>query len=121
MPKFSYVAVGPDGRTVTGVHTDKNLTQAEQALSGQALRLTRLEQKPSLLQFEITTSRVKASDLMHFSRQLSAFLKAGIPILDALAVLTAETDRTALKRVLTEISEDLRGGARLTEAIDRHP
>lgn len=121
MPKFTYVAVGPDGRTVSGVHTDKNLTLAEQALTARALRLTRLEEKPSLLAFEITTSRVKASDLMHFSRQLSAFLRAGIPILDALAVLTGETDRTALKRVLTEISEDLRGGARLTEAIDRHP
>lgn len=121
MPKFTYVAVGPDGRTVSGVHTDKNLTLAEQALTARALRLTRLEQKPNLLAFEITTSRVKAADLMHFSRQLSAFLRAGIPILDALAVLTSETDRAALKRVLTEISEDLRGGARLSESIDRHP
>jgi type IV pilus assembly protein PilC len=121
MPKFAYVAVGPDGRTVSGVHTDKSLTQAEQSLSAQALRLTKLEQKPSILDFEITASRIKPSDLMHFSRQLSAFLKAGIPILDALAVLAAETDRAAVKRVLVEISEDLRSGARLTEAIDKHP
>lgn len=121
MPKFAYVAVGPDGRTVSGVHTDKSLTHAEAALTAKALRLTRLEQKPSLLQVDITTSRVKAPDLMHFSRQLSAFLKAGIPILDALAVLTAETDRAPLKRVMTAVSEDLRGGARLSEAVDKHP
>ena len=58
---------------------------------------------------------------MHLSRQLGAFLRAGIPILRALDVLVDEADSKAARRVLLAISDDLRGGSTLADAVERHP
>lgn len=75
----------------------------------------------ALLATELTPSRIKPADLMHLSRQLGAFLRAGIPILRALDVLVEEADQKATRRVLQAISDDLRSGSTLAQAVDRHP
>ncbi len=70
---------------------------------------------------EIMPARVSGKDLMHLSRQLAAFLRAGIPILDGLSLLARDTTNRTLKRTLEDIAEQLRQGAPLGEAIDQHP
>lgn len=121
MPKFAYVALGPDGSQATGVQEAPTLAAARMALVQQQLRVQRIEPKTSWTQVELTPKRIKPADLMHISRQLSAFLRAGIPILDAIAVLGEESDKPAVRRVLGQVREDLRSGLTLSEAIDKHP
>ncbi|HET9657477.1 MAG TPA: type II secretion system F family protein [Kineosporiaceae bacterium] len=121
MPRFAYVAVDPSGQQATGVQQADTLAAARLTLAQQNLRVVELKPKTSWTQIEITPHRIKPTELMHLSRQLAAFLRAGIPILDAIRTLAEESDRSAVRRVLTEIGADLRGGATLSEAIDRHP
>jgi len=66
-------------------------------------------------------ARVKGTDLMHLSRQLAAFLRAGIPILDGLDLLSREASNATLRRALADVAEGLRQGEPLAEAFDRHP
>jgi type IV pilus assembly protein PilC len=121
MPKFAYVALAPDGAQSAGVQDAPTLAAARMALVKQQLRVQKIEPKKAWTQFELTPTRMKPADLMHFSRQLSAFLRAGIPILDAIGVLGEESDKAAVRRVLGQIGADLRSGSTLSEAIDRHP
>jgi type IV pilus assembly protein PilC len=121
MPKFAYVALGPDGAEARGVHDAPTLAAARMALVQRQLRVTKIEPKKSWAQFELTASRIKPTDLMHLSRQLSAFLRAGIPILEAIRAISEESDKSAVRRVLGALGEDLRSGLTLSEAIDRHP
>ncbi|MCU1432459.1 MAG: pilC [Actinotalea sp.] len=121
MPKFAYVALGPDGTSATGVHDAPTLAAARMALVQQQLRVTKIEPKRRWTEFELSPSRVKPADLMHLIRQLSAFLRAGIPILDAIRILGEENASSAARRVLAAIGEDLRSGLTLSEATDRHP
>ncbi len=121
MPKFAYVAEAPNGVVLKGVESAATLNDARAALMRRDLRVTDLGVKKSPVKLELTEKRVKRSDLMHLSRQLAAFMRAGIPILDAIAVLGEESDRAAVRRVLAEIGADLRAGSRLSEAVDRHP
>jgi type IV pilus assembly protein PilC len=121
MPKFAYVALAPDGVQATGTQDAPTLAAARMALVKQQLRVQRIEPKKSWTQFELTPTRIKPADLMHLSRQLSAFLRAGIPILDAIGVLGEESDKSAVRRVLRSIGDDLRVGITLSEAIDKHP
>lgn len=121
MPKFAYVALGPDGTSAAGVHDAPTIAAARMALVQQQLRVTKIEPKKSWAQLELTPSRIKPADLMHLSRQLSAFLRAGIPILDAIRILGEENASAAARRVLAAIGEDLRSGLTLSEATDRHP
>lgn len=121
MPKFAYVALGTDGSQSTGVHDAPTLAAARMALVQQQLRVTKIEPKKAWTQVELTPTRIKPPDLMHVSRQLSAFLRAGIPILDAIQVIGEESDKSAVRRVLAALGEDLRSGLTLSESIDKHP
>lgn len=121
MPKFDYVAVDAYGRQATGTHDADSLAEARQLLVQRNLRVVELKPKQSWTQIELTPTRIRPQELMHLSRQLAAFLRAGIPILDAIATLAEESDRAAVRRVLAEIGEDLRTGSTLSEAVDRHP
>ena len=47
--------------------------------------------KKSLLTFELTKKKVPRADVMNFTRQLAVFMKAGIPIMEALEVIVEET------------------------------
>ena len=77
--------------------------------------------KASILQFELTRKKVPRKELMHFSRQLAVFIKAGIPILDALEAIGEEADNKAFQLVLRRIIADLRGGATFAQAAAAHP
>ncbi len=121
MPKFAYVAAGADGSVLKGVQEADTLTSARIALMSRELDVKQLAEKHGLMQFELTQTRIKRSELMHLSRQLSAFIRAGVPILDAIQVLTDESASRGVQRVMAEIGEDLRAGATLSDAFERHP
>jgi type IV pilus assembly protein PilC len=78
-------------------------------------------QRRVVLNAEIMQARVKRVDLMHLSRQLAAFIKAGIPILQAVQTIGDESDKKAVKRVMASIDSDLRSGSTLSEAVNKHP
>jgi len=74
-----------------------------------------------LMNFELTPERVPRRDLMHFSRQMSVFIKAGIPILEAIEAITDEMGNKKLKHVLDDIDKRLRSGQTFADAAAAHP
>src|SRR6266852_9445255 len=61
--------------------------------------------------------RVKANDFLLFNQQLAALLRAGIPILQAIAMLRRRATSVRLRVVLEEVEEAMRGGAALSQAF----
>ena len=121
MPKFNYVAETREGSVLRGVEQGENLGAARVALLERDLDVVELHPRTSILQLEITSSKVSRDELMHLSRQLAAFIRAGIPILDAIQVLGEESDSKGVRRLMSEIYDDLRAGERLSDAVDKHP
>jgi len=66
------------------------------------------------------TRPVKLEELMNFSRQASAFLRAGVPILDALAVVAEEGASKKMQEVLADVQRRLRSGSSLGDAFAQH-
>jgi type IV pilus assembly protein PilC len=121
VPKFSYVATDPAGQTATGIEKAASRDAVEIALYERELRDIRIEEKKSFLQFELTAKRVKREELMHLSRQLGAFVRAGLPLIDAVHTLGEEAANSSVRLMMAEIEEGLRGGERLSDCLDRHP
>lgn len=65
--------------------------------------------------------RVKPKELMQFSRQLAAFVRAGIPILDGLSLLQEDTTNPTMQRALADMEDSLRRGDSLSSALERSP
>jgi type IV pilus assembly protein PilC len=75
----------------------------------------------SILQFEITPKKVPRKDLMHFSRQMAVFIKAGIPILEAIDGITEEMGNKKFKEILNDVRTRLSNGETFTNACVAHP
>lgn len=80
----------------------------------------RPKKKKSLLQTELT-SPLKREELMHLSRQLGAFVKAGLPLIEAVRILGQEGRKGAVRDIMADIEEGLRHGEPLSACLDRHP
>lgn len=121
MPKFAYVGVDPTGQSVKGTHKAASRGDAEVALYEQELRDLRVHEKKSLLQYEISGPRIKLDHVMHLSRQIAAFLKAGLPIIDAVHSIGADNDNSSVRRMMHEIEDGLRTGERFSDTLERYP
>jgi type IV pilus assembly protein PilC len=75
----------------------------------------------SVLRFEITKKRVPRREIMHFSRQLSVFISAGIPILEALEIISSEVTNKLFKAALDDMVANLREGGTFGGAAAAHP
>jgi type IV pilus assembly protein PilC len=121
MARFAYVGTDPAGAVVRGVERASSRTDAEIALFERQLRDLRVTEKKSLLKKEITSPRIPRADVMHLSRQMAAFLRAGLPILDAVHSIGVESENSSVRRMMGDIEEGLRIGDRFSECLDRYP
>lgn len=120
MPRFKYVATSSDGSKVEGKIEAPSAGAARDMLTEQRLEPEDISPSRSLLQMQVIAARVKQHELMHLSRQLAAFVRAGVPILDGLEVIAAESENPTLQGALLEASDALRQGDRLSDALGRH-
>ncbi len=65
--------------------------------------------------------RVNASDIAGMTRQLATLVAAGIPLVDSITALTEQVEKEDLKRVLTNLREQLNEGASFAQSLEQHP
>lgn len=121
MPKFAYIAVDSNGTTVQGTVKRETIGDVRAYLNAQKLFPVKIAEPESRFHIELTSEKLKKRELMHFSRQLAVFLRAGIPIIDSLETIADEAHDKVLRRVLTDLAEKLRGGATFADAAAMHP
>ena len=121
MPRFSYAAIDASGTSVEGVTKADTVGEARAHLLDKNLYPVKIVEKRGAMQFELTQVKVKKKELMHFTRQLAVFVKAGIPLTEAMEVIGDETADIALQRTITDMCEDLRNGGTLSGAAGKHP
>jgi type IV pilus assembly protein PilC len=71
--------------------------------------------------FQKYTSRVKSKDKVLFSRQLSTLINAGLPLVQALRSVSAQTTSKPLKVVVNEVISDVEAGSTLATTMAKHP
>ncbi len=124
MPIFNYRARDEKGSIIHGTSeaTDKNsvVTQLRDK------HLIPLEVKSSAKGVDVM-ARFKSmlgipmKDKVVFTRQLSAIINAGIPLLQALQLTAQQTSNKQLKEVLGKTLADIEGGKTFSEALASHP
>jgi type IV pilus assembly protein PilC len=118
---YRYTALDSGGKTVHGTETAKSVSSAHLALLQRGLEPIEIDERKKVLQFEITQKRVKRKEVMHFSRQLSVFVEAGIPIMEALEIINEETSDKLLKSVVSDMVSRLQSGDTFAIAAAAHP
>ena len=120
---YSYECVTRQGDTVTGQLSAEDSDSAVQRLRTMGLMILDLGENraPSGSGFFKFEKKVKLGELSLFSRQLSAMIRAGIPVTRALYTLSRQEKNTGFKRTLESIARNIEGGMNLTEAFGAYP
>lgn len=122
---FKYTATNPEGEVQIGQLEAASSEIAINSLQKRNLiiiSLDELSKNSSLFKRDILSfERVKRRDIVIFSRQLSTFFEAKVSILLSFKLLASETENKALSKILNLIVGDIEGGARLSQAMSKHP
>jgi len=120
MLTFDYVAKDKKGRTVKGRLDAGDERQLITLLREQDLAIISVQEtkkRESLFRREFGSARVPISELVLFSRQLATMIDAGIPLLQALEILTEQAEKKALKKILTDVKDQVAAGSSFHQAL----
>jgi type IV pilus assembly protein PilC len=120
MAVYKYTAVTPDGQQVKSSLEGVSVTSAENDLLRQNLQVVKIREKKGFSQIEVSPERVPRVEVMHFSRQIAAFVRTGIPIIDAVRVVEEGTGNKRFKAILADVREQLSAGVPFSEALAPH-
>jgi type IV pilus assembly protein PilC len=115
---YAYLAVDAEGRRIRGHLEAENPDVLEARLKRQDLFLVRGAPARASLAFRRALPR---RDLLWFAFEMKELLKAGVPLLDALADLRDTPEASPLKDVAALLIREIEGGATLSEAMRAHP
>ena len=119
---YAYLGYTADRKIVKGKITAASESAATTTLSDLGYRVVDLKPVKSFLpNVRLFKSKVKANELVTFSRQLALLLESGVGIIHSLELQRDQTADAELKRVLNEIIPSLRSGSTLAEAMAKHP
>lgn len=121
MPTFAYKAVEKSGKTVSGSLAAENEQVALRLLAERALFPVNVAES-SGAKSGGGGRKIKLRHLTTYYQQMADLLRAGVPMMRALEVLsTQEGSPLTLKNALAEVREDVAGGETLADAMDKHP
>ena len=123
MPYFRYKVSDPENNTKVGVIQAASAEVAAEILADENLTILSLtEEKISFFERSLKfLAKVKAKDLVVFSRQLSVIISASIPLVPGLKILINQAENPVLRTIISEVADDVEGGAKLSAALARHP
>ena len=130
MTIFSYIAVDSKKAPVNGTIEQPDRAAAIGALTKQGLRpISIKEAKAGSTNASLSFNKllggdkkIKSDQLVMFTRQLSAMVGAGVPLLRALTSLSDHVaENPTLKKMLAGVIGDVEGGSTLGDALAKYP
>ena len=122
MAQFSYKVLDKAGKTKKGNVEADNIEKARAALKSQGYSIVELGEASALskdINISFRKKKVKVRDLGVFCKQFKSILQAGIGIVDALEMLSQQTNSKVLKESLKNIKDNVQKGDTLTAAMKK--
>lgn len=129
MAVFEYkgILVGT-GKHVKGVRDAENAKSLRVVLRKDGIMLTGATEEQAAkararkdIQLFAFASRPSTGDIAIMTRQLATLIGAGIPLFEALNALIEQVEKESLKKVLTQVREQVREGTSFAKALEAHP
>jgi type IV pilus assembly protein PilC len=121
---FNYRGLDTDGHERQGTVEALSKDVAVATLQRRGLIVSSIEpaEKKTLLTADLAIfSRVSNKEVVILSRQIATLFEAQVSALRVFRLLAAEVDNKKLSEILTQVADDLQGGAPISTAMSRHP
>lgn len=123
MSTFKYVAKNKDSRTVAGKIAAESKAAVIEELRKREFVIISIDEikEAAAKQKAFRSKKVKADEIVIFSRQLATMVDAGIPIMQGIDALQEQVTHPTFKKVLINIRDDIQHGNSLSAAFAKHP
>ncbi len=126
MPAFRFEAIDPAGKAQKGVLDADSARSARTQLRSQGLTPLVVEPAGTRTRGErqqrlAIGRRLSQREQAILTRQLASLLVAGLPLGEALAVLTEQSERDYIRELMAAIRAEVLGGHSFANALSQHP
>lgn len=121
LKKYKYKVKDQKGKVIVDYFESINETQVRTFLLNEGykiLSITQQNEKKGNIEFDLfNTEKMGRKDLSFFLTQLSTYIKAGIPLLEAMKILEKQSKNKKHKQVYKKIIFDLNSGVSFSESL----
>ncbi len=127
MPKFTYRGRGGNGESIDGELEGTNDSAVASLLMDRGITPVSIEEKKApvdifdALNKKFDLYKISVEELLMFTRQMGALIKAGIPITRAISGILESVHNPLLVKALSDIKQQLESGRSLSISCARHP
>lgn len=117
---FIWAGKTSKGAIQSGEITANSKDEVIAQLRRQNIMPTTITQKAKKL-FSLPGGRPNDKDIVIFTRQFATMIDAGLPLVQALEILSKQTENKSLAAAITEIKASVEGGSTYADALKKHP
>jgi type IV pilus assembly protein PilC len=121
MPMFEYTARNTTGQIQKGQLDVPSKDEVGAYLRKNRLILVSVRETPKAIKLSFGQPRVKTRDIVIFTRQFATMINAGLPLVQSLGILAAQTENKTLAGVTRAVVYDVESGNTLADAFSKHP
>jgi type IV pilus assembly protein PilC len=118
---FEYTARNTTGQIQKGQLDVASKEDVSAYLRKNRLILVSVREAPKQISFSMGAARVKTRDIVIFTRQFATMINAGLPLVQSLNILAAQTENKTLRDVTKAVVYDVESGNTLADALSKHP
>jgi type IV pilus assembly protein PilC len=119
MPQFTYTARDAKGDLKTATIDAANREDVVQQLRRMRMNVVKVEEQAKAKQK--TGGAIGMRDIVIFTRQFSTMINSGLPLVQALDILSKQSESKALQAVTRQIVFDVESGHTVADALAKHP
>ena len=120
MPVFNYTARTLTGELQSGSLDLPSKDEVVAHLRKNRMIVVKVQQAPKDIKLSFG-SGIRTRDVVIFTRQFATMINSGLPLVQALDILSEQTENKALKEVTRAVVYDVESGHTLADALRKHP
>lgn len=122
MPFYRYTVKNDQGQKMQGKIEAKSVRAAAATLAERKLFVVEVKPVGDEIgsQIKSTLFGVNTNDIVLFTRQLSTMISAGLPLANALSILSQQS-KPEMARLVGTVLQDIEGGLTFADALAKHP
>lgn len=119
--QFLWEGKDKSGNKSKGRITAESIAVAKTILRKQGVTPKKVRKESSFTLFDKKKAPIKPVDIAFFTRQMSTMMKAGVPLLQGLEIVSNGVEKEKLRQMITAIRNDVNGGSDFSQALGKFP
>ncbi len=120
LTSFRYTVKNSMGDTVKGIFDAVDVTAVRVFLTNEGYEIVDIVPRGKFdIDISLGSGKIKTGDLSFALIQLSTYIKAGIPLIDSMRILTKQTSNANLKRIYDKVIYELVIGEPFSVALEK--